>query len=125
MSNKINEENKDLIWNRIPWGLLDKKTQERMAAWEHGWCRFDYYCPHWASAPSAKSDGFCIELVYRAIPAPVRRECFVNVYPTHTFPHLNRKSAFCNMNSVELLSRWKITYDEDGSNPTIEVIKGK
>ena len=33
----INEENKDLIENTTPFGLLDEETQERMMAWPHGW----------------------------------------------------------------------------------------
>ena len=33
----INEENKDLIENKIPFGLLDHETRERMMAWKHGW----------------------------------------------------------------------------------------
>ena len=33
----INEENKDLIENKIPFGLLDEETQKRMRAWKHGW----------------------------------------------------------------------------------------
>jgi hypothetical protein len=31
-----NEENKDLIENTTPFGLLDEETQKRMKAWPHG-----------------------------------------------------------------------------------------
>ena len=115
----INEENRDLIENRIPFGLLDKETQERMRAWEHGrkyWiignCRW-YDCT---------DDNYNLfrSLVYRAKPAPEREESFVNVYSNGIiFCHDFRNQNFGN----RILNRWKITYDEDGSNPTIEVIE--
>ena len=117
----INEENRDLIENRIPFGLLDKETQERMRAWEHG-------RKHWIIGDCSWYD--CTDnnnlyrsLVYRAKPAPERREHFVNVYETYTSSHATLECARKYYGIETLLNRWKITYDEDGSNPIIEVIE--
>ena len=66
----INEENKDLIENRIPWGLLDEETQERMLGWKYGWSRcFQYETPSgWITTNLGYGTRDCE--VYRAKPAP-------------------------------------------------------
>lgn len=119
---EINEKNKDLIENRIPFGLLDAETKDRMSNWRYGyevwqgakgsdiWCDFYQYWP-----PGHKE-------VFRAKPAPLRRECFVNVYPDNAYVYEDLTVAMEASCSVDLLSRWKITSGEDGSNPAIEVI---
>jgi hypothetical protein len=115
----INEENKDLIENRIPWGLLDKETQERMLGWKYGWSRcFQYETPSgWIITNLRFVTRDCE--VYRAKPAPERRECFVNAYPQG----VAQIDANWTGLSYEKLARFKIAFDEDGSNPTIEVVK--
>ncbi len=71
MSN-INEENKDLIENRIPFGLLDEETQERMKAWEHGTVFWAHNDGVFHDRP--QDNYFWDTAVYRAKPAPERRE---------------------------------------------------
>ena len=119
----INEENKDLIENRIPFGLLDKETKERMKAWEHNWESWDAY--KWSGGNwitiYRDNNSFFPGDVYRAKPAPVRKECFIykklndggiGVFPLNKTPLQGGKAL------------WKITYDEDGGNPTLEVLDG-
>ena len=127
----INEENKDLIENKIPWGLLDKETKERMKAWEHGWeiwghnhkvgpLRAYYWQEDESKMEKSKIAGFAIDAPYRAKPAPARNECFIykfddggiGVSPLNKTPLKGGKAL------------WKITSDEDGGNPTFEVLDG-
>ena len=59
-------------------------------------------------------------------PAPERRECFVNVYPVGLNTIHSTLSEALKPSIVfklEAKLRWKITSDEDGSNPTIEVVE--
>jgi len=127
MSN-INEENKDLIENLVPWGLLDEETQSRLLGWKHGW---EVWCKHakhngdnnWKWLTTNIGCGHFEKAiyykVYRAKPA---REWFVNLYPKGAYVYEHLPAAKAGSFGVDILSRWKITSDEYGSNPTIEVI---
>lgn len=69
----INEENKDLIENRIPWGLLDEETRNRILDWTNGvefWAydEFSRKC-RWGLL-DVNSPEFFDDHVYRAKPAP-------------------------------------------------------
>ena len=74
----INEENKDLIENKIPWGLLDEETKERMKAWEHDWEFWDWNGANWDGGKwitiHRDNNSFVLRGVYRAKPAPARKE---------------------------------------------------
>ena len=117
----INEENKDLIENKTPFGLLDEETQERMCAWPHGWqewsrhssglalvgrsrsrrYRFNDLCNLWICVPRKART--------RARPEPV--EVLHEVSITVESPLLDKEMHF------------KLTFDAKLENPTIEEIK--
>ena len=115
----INEENEDLIKNRIPWQLLDEETKRRMKNWRYGYevwqgvagsDIWSDYAQYW---PPHHYD------VFRAKPAQERREYFVNVYPQG----VTQRDANWTGLSHEKLAIFKIAFDADGSNPTIEVVE--
>ena len=116
----INEENKDLIENLIPFEFLNEGTQKRMENWSHGFKGWDTMKQKWVTVTKPARP----YAVYRAKPAPERRECFVNVYPDYTAVHGDIITALHDIDP-DTLCRWKIAFDADGSNPTIEVIKGE
>jgi len=129
----INEENKDLIENLVPWGLLDEETQSRLLGWKHGWevwCKHakhngDYNwkwlttnigCGHFEKAIYYK--------VYRARPAPKRRECYVHILPNDVRIYNSKTSSQDGAREIDFLSRLKISVDPDGSNAILEVLAG-
>lgn len=82
----INEENKDLIKNTTPFGLLDEETQERMMAWEHGWKVWNgIIADGWFDVASSSQFAANSGYVFRAKPAPepepveVRHELSITV----------------------------------------------
>jgi hypothetical protein len=116
----INEENKDLIDNTTPFGLLDEETQERMRAWKHGWQVWTKSAddPVWrkwnevaSSSQLAASSGY----VFRAKPAPEPEpepvEVLHEVSITVESPLLDKEMHF------------KLTFDAKLDNPTIEAIE--
>jgi hypothetical protein len=68
----INEENKDLIENKTPLGLLDKEARKRMIFWPHGWQIWSSKFDAWADINMIYFDNF--EKVLRAKPAPSPRQ---------------------------------------------------
>ena len=113
----INEENKDLIENTTPFGLLDKETQERMSAWPHGWQAWKGTSFGWTNVAGSTSNNLIIfgnyELAYRAKPAPdpepveVRHEVSITVES----PLLPKEMHY------------KLSFDKKLENPTIEAIE--
>jgi hypothetical protein len=114
----INEENKDLIENTTPFGLLDEETQERMRAWPHGWEEWTKSAddPVWRkwtevafSLQFAANSGY----VFRAKPAPEPEpvEVLHEVSITVESPLLPKEMHY------------KLSFDENLENPTIEEIK--
>jgi len=113
----INEENKDLIENTTPFGLLDGETQERMRNWKYGWKVWDQnrYFDGWAD------DAFSSQLdansgyVFRARPEPEPEpepvEVLHEVSITVESPLLAKEMHF------------KLTFDAKLEKPTIEEIK--
>jgi hypothetical protein len=114
----INEENKDLIENTTPFGLLDEETRERMMAWPHGWEEWTKSAddPVWRkwtevsfNSLLAASSGY----VFRAKPAPEPEpvEVLHEVSITVESPLLDKEMHF------------KLTFDAKLDNPTIEAIE--
>jgi hypothetical protein len=112
----INEENKDLIQNTTPFGLLDEETQERMRAWKHGWKVWNQnenFADGWTevafSSQFAANSGY----VFRAKPAPEPEpvEVLHEVSITVESPLLAKEMHF------------KLSFDANLQNPTIEEIK--
>ena len=112
----INEENKDLIENKTPFGLLGDETQERMRAWPHGWQVWNQnenFADGWTevafSSQFAANSGY----VFRAKPAPdpepveVRHEVSITVES----PLLPKEMHY------------KLSFDEKLENPKIEAIE--
>ena len=115
------EDNTDLLENRIPLGLLDPDVQERMKAWEHGhehyvagnvWCSVGK--PAWLD-----------DYTYRAKPAPVepeRETRWMNVYEEHIGSVKDSRKDADAWGLDDRIALWRITYDkETGLNPVIEV----
>ena len=109
----INEENKDLIENTTPFGLLDEETQERMLAWPHGWqeWKHDSMGSWWTDVLHRLMDVSNDGLVYRAKPAPEPVEVLHEVSITVESPLLDKEMHF------------KLTFDKKLENPTIEAIE--
>jgi hypothetical protein len=107
----INEENKDLIENKIPFGLLDHETQERLRAWPHGWQLWieDF----WTDIASSSQFGANPGYVFRAKPEPEPEpvEVLHEVSITVESPLLDKEMHF------------KLTFDAKLDNPTIEAIE--
>ena len=114
----INEENKDLIENTTPFGLLNHETQERMRAWPHGWKvwnQSENFADGWTdvafSSQFAANSGY----VFRARPAPEPEpeptEVLHEVSITVESPLLAKEMHF------------KLSFDADLKNPTIEAIE--
>jgi len=118
----INEENKDLIENTTPFGLLEHETRHRLMAWKHGW---QVWQPegldHWSDVTGRSSVSFMAfannGLAYRAKPAPEPEpepepvEVLHEVSITVESPLLAKEMHF------------KLTFDAKLENPTIEEIK--
>ena len=112
-----NEENRDLIENKTPFGLLDAATQERMSAWPHGWQVWKGRGSGWSDVTDlAGMDLMAYAnrgLAYRAKPAPdpepveVRHEVSITVES----PLLPKEMHY------------RLSFDEKLENPTIEEIK--
>jgi len=109
----INEENKDLIENTTPIGLLDEETQERMMAWPHGWEEWTQFADDWTEVAFSPRAG--TGYVFRAKPAPEPEpepvEVLHEVSITVESPLLDKEMHF------------KLTFDAKLENPTIEEIK--
>ena len=105
----INEENKDLIDNMIPLGLLDMATRNRMMSWPHGWQVWNGPGSGWVDVINTASYG----LAHRAKPAPdpepveVRHEVSITVES----PLLPKEMYY------------RLSFDEKLENPTIEAIE--
>jgi hypothetical protein len=114
----INEENKDLIENKIPFGLLDEETQERMRAWPHGWKVFDHRMTGgWGDIKQITlvlGDTTC-ERVFRARPAPEPEPEPVEV--------LHEVSITVESPLWPKEMHYKLSFDENLENPTIEAIE--
>ena len=112
----INEENKDLIENTTPFGLLDDETQERMQAWPYGWQVWHGTdpepdgCTGWL--PQSIFDPMDGD-VYRAKPAPEPEpvEVLHEVSITVESPLLAKEMHF------------KLSFDKKLENPTIKAIE--
>ena len=112
----INEENKDLIENKTPFGLLDDETQERMRDWKHGWQvwnKNENLAGGWTDVAFRSQLHTNSGYVFRAKPAPepepveVRHEVSITVES----PLLDKEMHF------------KLTFDKKLENPTIEAIE--
>jgi hypothetical protein len=112
----INEENKDLIQNTTPFGLLEHETRHRLMAWKHGWQVWNQnenFADGWAevafSSQFAENSGY----VFRAKPAPEPEpvEVLHEVSITVESPLLDKEMHF------------KLTFDANLQNPTIEEIQ--
>jgi hypothetical protein len=121
----INEENKDLIENTTPFGLLNHETQERMKAWPHGfevWVagRKDHeaVAGGWASVFEHNDYSHFDDnanCVFRAMdapePEPEPSKVLHEVCITVESALLNKEMHF------------KLSFDADLKNPTIEAIE--
>ena len=118
MDEDMNTLNSDLIENTTPFGLLDEETQERMRAWPHGckvWSQNENFADGWTdvafNAKFAANSG----CVFRAKPAPEPEpepiEVLHEVSITVESPLLPKEMHF------------KLSFDADLKNPTIEEIK--
>ena len=117
------QDNTDLLENRIPFGLLEPDVQKRMEAWEHG---HEYWNPPeegWELVP--KGDCLYETLVYRAKPAPVEPERvtrWANVYSGWFYGSFDSRDDCDGGRANDRIALWRITYDkETGLNPVIEV----
>jgi len=110
----INEENKDLIENTTPFGLLDEETQERMRAWPHGWQVWNQNFENgWIEVAFSSQFAAKSNYVFRAKPAPEPEpvEVLHEVSITVESPLLAKEMHF------------KLSFDADLKNPTIEEIE--
>ena len=113
----INEENKDLIENTTPFGLLEHETRHRLMAWKHGWQEWedDGMGRRWSDVLHRLTDVVNDGLTYRAKPAPEPEpepvEVLHEVSITVESPLLAKEMHF------------KLTFDAKLENPTIEEIK--
>ena len=114
----INEENKDLIENTTPFGLLDDETQERMRAWPHGWQVWNQnenFADGWTDVAFSSQFVANSGYVFRAKPAPEPEpepvEVLHEVSITVESPLLDKEMHF------------KLTFDAKLDNPTIEAIE--
>jgi hypothetical protein len=114
----INEENKDLIENTTPFGLLDKETQERMRAWEHGWKvwnQSENFADGWTdvsfSSQFAANFGYVFRAKLAREPEPEPSEVVHEVSITVESPLLTKEMHF------------KLSFDAELKNPTIEEIQ--
>jgi hypothetical protein len=121
----INEENKDLIKNKIPFGLLDEETQARMKAWKHGfevWNAHEAVAGGWASVWDSvfERDGYShfdnnVNAVFRAKPAPEPEPEPGEV--------LHEVSITVESALLAKEMHFKLSFDADLKNPTIEEIQ--
>ena len=114
----INEENKDLIKNTTPFGLLDVETQERMKDWEYGWevwNQNENFAGGWTDVAFSSQLDANSGYVFRARPAPEPEpeptEVLHEVSITVESPLLAKEMHF------------KLSFDADLKNPTIEAIE--
>jgi len=117
----INEENKDLIQNTTPFGLLDDETQNRMRAWPHGWEEWiksadDPVWSKWIEVAFSSQFTATSGYVFRAKPAP----------EPEPEPLAVLHEVSITVESPLLLDKemhFKLTFDADLKNPTIEEIE--
>ena len=115
----INEENKDLIQNTTPFGLLDDETQNRMRAWEHGWQvwnQSENFANGWTEVAFSSQFTATSGYVFRAKPAP----------EPEPEPLAVLHEVSITVESPLLLDKemhFKLTFDADLKNPTIEEIE--
>jgi len=114
----INEENKDLIENTTPFGLLEHETRHRLMAWKHGWKVWNQnenFADGWTEVASSSQLAANSGYVFRAKPAPEPEpepvEVLHEVSITVESPLLAKEMHF------------KLTFDADLQNPTIEAIE--
>ena len=114
----INEENKDLIDNTTPFGLLNHETQKRMRAWPHGfelWINSEDVPGGWTDIAFSSQFDANSEYVFRARPAPEPEpepvEVLHEVSITVESPLLTKEMHF------------KLTFDAKLENATIEAIE--
>jgi len=116
----INEENKDLIENKTPFGLLEHETRHRLMAWKHGWEEWtksadDPIWRKWTEVASSSQLAANSGYVFRAKPAPEPEpepvEVLHEVSITVESPLLDKEMHF------------KLTFDANLQNPTIEEIQ--
>jgi hypothetical protein len=121
----INEENKDLIENTTPFGLLDEETQKRMKHWPHGlevWIagRKDHeaVAGGWASVFEFNDYSHFDDnssYAFRAKPAPEPEP-----EPTEV---LHEVSITVESALLDKEMHFKLSFDADLKNPTIEEIQ--
>jgi len=114
----INEENKDLIENTTPFGLLDDETQERMRDWKHGWQvwnKNENLAGGWTDVAFRSQLHTNSGYVFRAKPAPEPEpepvEVLHEVSITVESPLLAKEMHF------------KLSFDKKLENPTIKAIE--
>lgn len=120
----MTQDNKDLLENRTPFGLLDPDVQERMKAWTHGWKHYvagNVWC--FVETPAWFDD-----YTYRAKPAPVEPERvtrWVNVYTAWVDGCSDSPEEADAYAEGDRIALWRITYDKDtGLNPVV-VVEGE
>lgn len=125
MDEDMNTLNSDLIENTTPFGLLDEETQERMKAWKHGfevWNGSEAVADGWASVwdRALERSGYShfdnnASAVFRAKPAPEPEPEPVEV--------LHEVSITVESPLLPNEMHFKLSFDADLKNPTIEEIK--
>ncbi len=112
-----NEENRDLIENTTPFGLLDIATRDRMSAWPHGWQVWKWTSPSWSDVTDLAGVDFMAYanhgLAYRAKPAPKPEPVEV----------LHEVSITVESPLIPNEKHFKLSFDAKLDNPTIEVIE--
>lgn len=109
----------DPTTNRIPWGLLTEEEREVLEGWPWGWEGSPPNVPHWLDIGSPK---FMPEVVYRGKPDPERVETWVDAGPIYANTWNDKQSAI-NYAQDDSLALFRLTYNEDGSDPQVEVVK--
>lgn len=102
--------------NRIPFGLLTDDEKAALRACKHGWEFWDG--THWKDKVG---NILCPSCIYRAKPAPRRIVTWHNVYPDFVDGGYDSKRAAYIHTLCKCICVYRITRNEDGSDPQIEV----
>lgn len=114
----INEENLDLIENKIPFGLLDHETQKRMKAWKYGWQvwnKNENFADGWTDVAFSSQLHTNSCYVFRAEPAPEPEP-----EPSEV---VHEVSITVESELLDTEMHFKLSFDADLKNPTIEAIE--
>ena len=113
-------DDKSLTENCVPWLFLSAETQEAMKSAKHGWT-------YWTGRQwmDARSPLWWSNTIYRAKPSPETRERFINLYgelgPDQSVHETISEAEGFNAHQPRTI--WRITFEDGGDNPTMELVQ--